>query len=72
MVWNREEGSSEEFLGTVRHLLHNDEAGSVLQRVKHLRTIAYESHPGHIGHHLAVMWDDPERLVVPPGEVSVA
>jgi hypothetical protein len=72
VVWNREEGNSEEFLATVRHLLHNDETGSLLRRIKHLRTTAYESHPGHIGHHLAVMWDDPERLVVPPGEVSVA
>ncbi|WP_459708544.1 VMAP-C domain-containing protein [Actinophytocola sp. KF-1] len=72
VMWDREDGVSEEFLATVRHLLHNDESASVLQRIKHLRTTAYESHPGHIGHHLAVMWDDPERLVVPPGEVSVA
>jgi hypothetical protein len=40
VVWNREEGNSEEFLGTVRHLLHNDEMGSVLQRVKHPATSA--------------------------------
>lgn len=77
VIWNREEGASEEFLTTVRKLLHDDGSGSVLQRVKLLRTTAYESHPDHIGHHVAVLWDDPERLVVPPElgperEVSVA
>src|ERR1044072_8674924 len=44
VVWNREDGISEEFLATVRHVLHNDETGSVLQRAKHLRTTAHESH----------------------------
>ena len=72
VVWSREECSTEEFLTTVRHLLHNDESGSVLQRVKRLRITAYESHPDHIGHHLTVMWDDPARLVVPTGSVNVA
>ena len=77
VVWSRDAAVSEEFLTTVRKLLHDDTAGSVLHRIKQLRTIAYDSQPGHVGHHLAVMWDDPERLVVPPElgpqrEVSVA
>ncbi len=80
MVWHREHCDSEEFLAVVTDLLHGDGPGSILQRVRQIRTIAYESHTGHVGHHLALMWDDPERLVVPadlgppldPREASVA
>jgi len=65
IVWSREDCDSEEFLTAVWELLHGDGPGDVLQRVKQLRTAAYRSHSGHVGHHLALMWDDPERLVVP-------
>jgi hypothetical protein len=80
IVWSREDCDSEDFLAAVGDLLHGDGPGSVLQRVRTIRTTAYESHAGHVGHHLALMWDDPERLVVPadlgpprdPMEASVA
>jgi hypothetical protein len=80
IVWSREDCDSEEFLTSVRELLHGDGPGDVLQRAKQIRTKAYESLSGHVGHHLALMWDDPERLVLPadlspprdPGEASVA
>jgi hypothetical protein len=80
IVWHREDCDSAEFLATVGELLHGDGPGTVLQRMRQLRTSAYESHTGHVGHHIALMWDDPERLVVPadlgpprdPMEASVA
>jgi hypothetical protein len=81
MVWHREDCDSEEYLAAVADLLHGDGAGTILQRMRQIRTSAYESHAGHVGHHLALLWDDPERLVVPadlgpprepPMEASVA
>jgi len=78
IVWSREDCDSEDFLTSVWELLHGDGPGDVLQRAKQLRTKAYESHSGHVGHHLVLMWDDPERLVLPadlspprdPGEAA--
>jgi NTP-dependent ternary conflict system VMAP-like protein len=77
MVWHREDCDSEEFLAAARELLHGDGPGDVLQRIKQVRTLAYRSHAGHVGHYLGLMWDDPNRLVVPPDlgpprEASVA
>lgn len=65
MVWHREDCDSEEFLAAARELLHGDGSG-VLQRAKQVRTNAYQSHAGHVGHYLTLMWDDPRRLVLPP------
>jgi len=65
IVWSRADCDSEEFLTAVWELLHGDGQGDILQRVKQVRTTAYQSHAGHVGHHVALMWDDPERLVVP-------
>ena len=65
IVWSREDCDSEDFLTAVRQLLHGDGPGDVLQRVKQIRTTAYQSYAGHVGHYLTLMWDDPERLVVP-------
>jgi hypothetical protein len=80
MVWHREDCDSEEFLATAWELLHGDGPGNVLQRMKQLRTTAFEHPSGHVAHHLVLLWDDPERLVVPadlgpprdPMEASVA
>jgi hypothetical protein len=80
IVWSREDCDSADFVAAVEKLLHGDGPGTVLQRARAMRTTAYESHAGHVGHHLALMWDDPERLVVPadlgpprdPTEASVA
>jgi hypothetical protein len=65
LVWHREDCETEEFLTAVVDLLHGDGPGGVLARIRQLRTTAYQSHTGHVGHHLALIWDDPERLVVP-------
>jgi hypothetical protein len=80
MIWHRENCETEDFLTAALELLHGDGPGDVLQRMRQIRTIAYQSHTGHVGHHLVLMWDDPERLVVPadlgppmePREASVA
>jgi hypothetical protein len=72
IVWHREGDDSEEFAAAVGELLHADGPGTILQRLRHLRTSAFESHSDHIGHHLVVMWDDPERLVNPVHEVPRA
>jgi NTP-dependent ternary conflict system VMAP-like protein len=69
---------SKSFLTAVVDLLHGDGPGDSLLRMRQLRTTAYQSHTGDVGHHLALIWDDPERLVVPAdlgpprGEASVA
>jgi hypothetical protein len=65
IIWSREDCDSEEFLTAVWDLLHGESQDDVLQRAKEIRTSAYRSHAGHVGHHLALLWDDPERLVVP-------
>ena len=77
IIWHRQDCDSEDFLSTVRELMHGDDPGSVLQRMRQIRTTAYESHAGHVGHHLVLLWDDPGRIVVPPDlgpprEASVA
>jgi hypothetical protein len=64
VVWSREDCDSDEFLIAVWELLHGGGLGDVLQRVKQVRT-AYQLHVGHVGRSFALMWDDPERLVVP-------
>ena len=63
IVWSREDCDSEEFLTAARYLLHDDGTGDVLQRLRMLRTAAYQSDAAHVGHHLVLMWDDPERPV---------
>jgi hypothetical protein len=65
IIWHRRDCGSEDFLATAEELLHGDASASILQRMRHVRTTAFESHSGHVGHHLALLWDDPERLVVP-------
>ncbi|HYQ62886.1 effector-associated domain 2-containing protein [Actinophytocola sp.] len=65
IVWSREDCDSEEFLTAVWDLLHGDGQGDVLQRAKQIRSAAYQSHATHVGHHFALLWDDPERVVVP-------
>lgn len=76
IVWHRRDCDSEEFLATAQDLLHGDSSANILQRIRQIRTTAFQSHAGHVGHHLALMWDDPTRLVVPtelgpPKEVVV-
>jgi NTP-dependent ternary conflict system VMAP-like protein len=65
IIWSREDCETEDFLIAVAELLHGDTPANILQRVKLLRTTAYQSQADHVGHHLAVLFDDPERLIDP-------
>jgi hypothetical protein len=67
IVWHRQDCGSEEFVATVKDLLHAEEQGLLLDRVRLVRTNAFanEAEAQHVGNHLAVLWDDPERVVVP-------
>ncbi len=68
IVWHRENCESEEFFRTVKELLHDDDqARHLLERLRLIRLAAFAEDPGgnHVGSQLAVIWDDPERLVIP-------
>jgi transcriptional regulator with XRE-family HTH domain len=62
MVWPRDAENSADFSATASDLLYGG-PGTVLQRLRRLRTTAYRSPADHVGHHVVVMWDDPERLL---------
>jgi len=65
LVWHRQDCDSEDFLATVRELLHGEGLGTVLQRTRQIRASAFMADTGHVGRFLTLLWDDPERLVVP-------
>lgn len=65
MVWHRQDCDSADFLATVQELLHGDGLGSVLQRTRQIRANAFVADSSHVGHFLALLYDDPERLIVP-------
>lgn len=67
IVWHREDCGSEEFVTTVRELLHGDGPEHVLERARMVRANAFAAgpHARHVGHDLTLLWDDPQRLVVP-------
>jgi len=65
LVWHRQDCDSEDFLATVRELLHGDGLGTVLQRARQIRASAFVADAGHVGHFLTLLWDDPDRIVVP-------
>ncbi|WP_269086744.1 VMAP-C domain-containing protein [Actinosynnema sp. ALI-1.44] len=67
MVWHRADCGLEDFVATAKDLLHAEEPGRLLDRVRLVRTGAFASDTQnpHVGSHLAVLWDDPERVVVP-------
>ncbi|MGH3621083.1 MAG: hypothetical protein ACRDQ5_04740, partial [Sciscionella sp.] len=49
------------------HLLHEHDSRHLLERLRLLRTNAFgEGSQGNlVGSHLTVLWDDPERPVIP-------
>lgn len=67
IIWHRKDCGSDEFVAMVKDLLHAGDPGHLLERVRLVRTSAFadEAVGGHVGNHLAVLWDDPERVVVP-------
>ncbi|CAM3499264.1 hypothetical protein KIPE111705_11295 [Kibdelosporangium persicum] len=67
MVWHRKDCGLEDFVATVKELLHAEDPGLLLDRLRLVRTNAFasETEQPHVGSHLAVLWDDPERVVVP-------
>jgi hypothetical protein len=64
MVWHRKDCGSE-FESAVRELLHSTGPGTILQRMRQLRANAFAEDGPHVGDHLTLLWDDPERIVVP-------
>nr|CEL17035.1 hypothetical protein [Kibdelosporangium sp. MJ126-NF4]CTQ91735.1 hypothetical protein [Kibdelosporangium sp. MJ126-NF4] len=67
MVWHRENCGLEDFVATAKELLHTEDPGLLLDRVRLVRTNAFASDTQnpHVGSYLTVLWDDPERVVVP-------
>nr|WP_042196291.1 SAV_2336 N-terminal domain-related protein [Kibdelosporangium sp. MJ126-NF4]CEL22523.1 putative serine/threonine protein kinase (regulator) [Kibdelosporangium sp. MJ126-NF4]CTQ89379.1 putative serine/threonine protein kinase (regulator) [Kibdelosporangium sp. MJ126-NF4] len=70
VIWHRGGDQSEEFLSTVQDLLHDTSSRHILDRVRMIRADAYGLGPDHVGANLAVMWDDPERRLIPEGNLS--
>jgi hypothetical protein len=65
-VWHRKNRSDEQFVITVKGVLHTSGSGHLLERVKLARLDAYAEAAGqHGGAHMTVLWDDPQRMVVP-------
>ena len=67
MVWHRENCRSEEFSHTVKELLHAEDPRHLLERLRLIRLSAFAEGPEgtHVGSRLAILYDDPERIVVP-------
>lgn len=67
IMWHRRNCVSDDFLVMAEKLLHDDSPEHVLERTRFVRSIAFEVGPDtdHVGNFLTVMWDDPDRVVVP-------
>lgn len=65
IVWHRQDCGSEVFLSTVHELLHSTGQQTILQHLRQLRANAFAAESPHVGTHLILLWDDPERIVVP-------
>lgn len=67
MIWHRDDCRSEEFFQTVTEILHAHDANHLLERLRLVRLEAFGRGPSadHVGNRLVMVWDDPERLVVP-------
>jgi vWA-MoxR associated protein C-terminal domain/vWA-MoxR associated protein middle region 0/Effector-associated domain 2 len=80
IVWHRDDCRSEEFIESIKALLHSrDDSYHLLERARLARVTAFEEGPEgrHFGGQLTMLYDDPFRVVVPnqpmpPEEVSVA
>jgi hypothetical protein len=65
IVWHRRDCGSRQFLDTVKELFRGDSDGNLLQRARFVRASALAEGADHVGKHLTILWDDPERIVVP-------
>lgn len=68
MIWHREDCASPEFAALSHKLLHDpDDDQHLLDRARRARTAAFGAGPDlrHVGGALTVLYDDPERPVVP-------
>ncbi|MBP2337688.1 hypothetical protein JOF41_003866 [Saccharothrix coeruleofusca] len=67
MVWHREDCASAEFTALAEKLLHDADDQHLLERARRARTAAFRAGPGsrHVGGALTVLYDDPDRPVVP-------
>ncbi|WP_250007950.1 hypothetical protein [Actinoplanes sp. M2I2] len=65
IIWHRGDCTSAEFREAVTSLVSDGGIGRLPLRAKELRHEALRLEPaqrdGHIGHHLTILWDDPER-----------
>lgn len=66
-VWHRHDCGTPEFAEVVESVLHGQDELHLLERVRLARTTAFAEGPGrrHVGEALTILYDDPERLVVP-------
>lgn len=73
ILWDRNDCTSDGFVTTARGLLYGRSPGELLDRVKAARVNAFslgtETH--HAGSSLSLLWDDPNRQVVPGPEFSL-
>lgn len=73
MVWHRNDCSDPMFQDAIGEILEDRGLGSLAERVGKWRKEALALGPGgwdqHVGRHLAILLDDPERKPTPPGPV---
>ncbi|MER6631132.1 hypothetical protein ABT301_23425 [Streptomyces sp. NPDC000987] len=73
MIWHRADCSDPTFQDAVSEILQDRELGSLVERVGRWRNKALALGPGgwdqHVGRHLAILLDDPERKPGPAGPV---
>ncbi|MFJ6675817.1 hypothetical protein ACIQMJ_32335 [Actinosynnema sp. NPDC091369] len=66
MVWHRHDCGTPEFSDVVDSVLHGEDELHLLERVRLARNTAYkEGTRRHVGEALTILYDDPERIVVP-------
>ncbi len=71
MIWHRNDCSDPMFQDAIGEILEDRGLGSLAERVGKWRKEALALGPGawdqHVGRHLAILLDDPERKPTPPG-----
>lgn len=73
MIWHRGDCSDAAFRDALGDILEERSLGSLEDRVRKWRNKALAAGPeawdGHVGRHLAILLDDPDRKPTPPGPV---
>lgn len=69
IIWHRSDCDAEEFCATVDGILYETDDRHLLDRVRMVRANAYADGlgPRHVGSQLTILWDDPDRMVIPEG-----